>query len=144
VGAVLSQEGKHTSPSPPKCAKPVLNPIAYYSATFTPVERNYNIYKRELLAIMKPLAHWQPYLGWIKEPFTIPTDHANLQYWKSPKNTWHNGMQTFKNTTMRSTISPETSTYLQMPYHNHLEKTKGRMTIRASQSSHHKSSWSTC
>jgi hypothetical protein len=30
------------------------------------------------LAIIKSLAHWQPYLGWTKEPFTILTDHTNL------------------------------------------------------------------
>jgi RNase H-like domain found in reverse transcriptase len=35
---------------------------------------------------MKSLGHWQPYLGWTKEPFTILADHANLQYWKSPRN----------------------------------------------------------
>ena len=35
---------------------------------------------------MKALAHWRQYLGWTKEPFVIMTDHANLQYWKSPKN----------------------------------------------------------
>jgi hypothetical protein len=85
VGAVLSQEGK-TSPTLAKRTKPTTHPIAYYSATFTPTERNYNIYERELLAIMKSLAHWRPYIGWTKEPFTILTDHANLQYWKSPCN----------------------------------------------------------
>lgn len=36
--------------------------------------------------MIKALSHWQPYLGWTKFPFTIMTDHANLQYWKSPKN----------------------------------------------------------
>jgi hypothetical protein len=101
MGAVLSQEGKHTTPSLLKHTKPVLNPIAYYSATFTPVKRNYNIYEQELLAIMKSLAHCQPYLGWTKEPFTILTDHANLQYWKSPKNLnrwiarWHANLQEY-------------------------------------------------
>jgi hypothetical protein len=85
MGAVLSQEGK-TSPTLAKCTKPVTHPIAYYSATFTPTKCNYDIYERELLAIMKSLAHWRPYLGWTKEPFTILTDHANLQYWKSPRN----------------------------------------------------------
>jgi hypothetical protein len=82
VGAVLSQEGK-TSPTLAKRLKPVLHFISYYLATFTPTERNYDIYKRELLAVMKSLAHWRPYLGWTKEPFTILTNHANLQYWKS-------------------------------------------------------------
>ena len=84
VGTVLSQEGEK-SPSLVKRQKPVLHPAGYYSATFTPVERNYDIYERELLAVMKSLAHWRPYLGWTKEPFAILTDHANLQYWKAPK-----------------------------------------------------------
>jgi hypothetical protein len=57
MGTILLQEGKHTTPSLLKRTKPVLNPIAYYSATFTSVKRNYNIYERELLAIMKSLAH---------------------------------------------------------------------------------------
>jgi hypothetical protein len=86
VGAVLSQEGENTTTSLAKRSAPTLHPTAYYSATFTPTERNYDIYERELLAIMKSLAHWRPYLGWTREPFTILTDHANLQYWKAPKN----------------------------------------------------------
>jgi hypothetical protein len=100
VGAVLSQEGK-TSTTLAKQSKPVIHPTAYYSATFTPTERNYDIYERELLAIMKSLAHWRPYLGWTKEPFKILTDHANLQYWKSPKNLnrrtarWHADLQEY-------------------------------------------------
>src|SRR6266404_2589540 len=82
VGAILLQEGEHHTVS---SQKPKLHPIAYYSATFTPTERNYNIYERELLAIMKALTHWRHYLGWTKTPFTILTDHANLQYWKAPQ-----------------------------------------------------------
>jgi hypothetical protein len=101
VGAVLSQEGGNTTSSLLKRTKPVLHPIAYYSATFTPTERNYDIYERELLAMMKSLAHWRPYLGWTKEPFVIITDHANLQYWKSPQNLnrrtarWHANLQEY-------------------------------------------------
>ena len=77
------------------------HPVAFFSATFTPTERNYDIYERELLAVMKALAHWRPYLGWTKFPFTIMTDHANLQYWKSPKNLnrrtarWHADLQEY-------------------------------------------------
>jgi hypothetical protein len=85
VGTVLLQKGKN-SPFLCKNLKPKTHPIAYYSATFTPIEWNYNIYEQELLAIIKSLAHWRPYLGWTKEPFTILTDHANLQYWKAPRN----------------------------------------------------------
>src|SRR6266550_4311458 len=100
MGAILSQEGELT-PSLAKQTKPTLHPTAYYSAMFTPTERNYDIYKRELLAVMKSLAHWRPYLGWTKEPFTIMTDHANLQYWKSPRNLnrrtarWHADLQEY-------------------------------------------------
>jgi hypothetical protein len=101
VGAVLSQEGDITTTSLAKHSAPTLHPTAYYSATFTPTERNYDIYERELLAIMKSLAHWRPYLGWTREPFTILTDHANLQYWKAPKNLnrrtarWHADLQEY-------------------------------------------------
>jgi hypothetical protein len=101
VGAVLSQEGDITTTSLAKHSAPKLHPTAYYSATFTPTERNYDIYERELLAIMKSLAHWRPYLGWTREPFTILTDHANLQYWKAPKNLnrrtarWHADLQEY-------------------------------------------------
>ncbi len=100
VGTILSQEGK-TSTSLAKCQKPILHPIAYYSAMFTPTERNYDIYERELLAMMKSLAHWWPYLGWTKEPFIILTDHTNLQYWKSLRNLnwrtawWHADLQKY-------------------------------------------------
>ncbi len=77
VGVVLLQEGDLT-PRLAKRTKPTLYPTTYYSAMFTPTECNYDIYERELLAVMKSLAHWRPYLGWTKEPFTIMTDHTNL------------------------------------------------------------------
>jgi RNase H-like domain found in reverse transcriptase/Reverse transcriptase (RNA-dependent DNA polymerase) len=80
VGAILLQEGG-TSTS--NTNKPKLHPIAYYLATFTETEHNYDIYNRELLAIMKAITHWHPYLIWTKDPFIIFTDHANLLYWKS-------------------------------------------------------------
>jgi len=85
VGAILSQEGEsnilHVK-TPHK--KPKLHLVAYYSATFTEMECNYDIYDRELLAIMKAITHWRPYLIWTEEPFTIYIGHTNLLYWKSP------------------------------------------------------------
>ncbi len=86
IGAVLSQERGERDMPLDKKGKPKLHPIMYYSATFTPTECNYDIYERELLAVMKALAHWRHYLGWTKHPFTILTDHANLQYWKALQN----------------------------------------------------------
>ena len=95
VGAVLSQEGEIA----PKT--PHLFPIAYYSATFMAMERNYDIYERELLAVIKALQHWRQYLIWTQEPFIIQTDHANLLYWKSPRKLnqrtaqWHAELQDY-------------------------------------------------
>jgi hypothetical protein len=63
MGAVLLQEGERNTTSLAKCSKPIRHPVAYYSCTFIPAERNYDIYKRELLAVMKSLTHWRHYLG---------------------------------------------------------------------------------
>ena len=101
VGAILSQKGEHLSPSLAKRHKPVRHSVAYYSTTFSPTKRNYNIYKRELLAMMKSLAHWRQYLEWTREPFIILSDHDNLCYWKSPRNLnrrtarWHADLQEY-------------------------------------------------
>jgi RNase H-like domain found in reverse transcriptase/Reverse transcriptase (RNA-dependent DNA polymerase) len=96
VGAILSQEGGPNGQNQTKH-----HPITYYSATFTETEWNYDVYDRELLAIMKAITHWCPYLIWTKEPFKIFTDHANLLHWKSPcklnRRTarWHGELQDY-------------------------------------------------
>ena len=82
VGAKLSQEGEFDPLRPKSSTK--LHPIAYYSATFTPTEHNYDIHDRELLAIYKAIKHWRVYLIWTKTPFEVQMDHANLLFWKSP------------------------------------------------------------
>jgi len=82
VGAVLLQEGEI---NPFKPLKPKLHLLAYFLATFTPTERNYDVYERELLAVIKSLDHWRIYLGWTHKPIKIITDHANLMFWKSPR-----------------------------------------------------------
>jgi hypothetical protein len=103
MGAILSQEGdtETLTPAITKQTKSILHYIMYYLATFTPTEWNYDVYDQELLAIMKVLAHWWQYLGWTKVPFTIITDHANLQHWKSLQNLvwcvawWHINLQEY-------------------------------------------------
>jgi RNase H-like domain found in reverse transcriptase/Reverse transcriptase (RNA-dependent DNA polymerase) len=99
MGAILSQEGGSTDQN--TTHKPRLHPVAYYSVMFTQTECNYNIYEWELLAIMKAITHWQPYLIWTKEPFTILTDHTDLLHWKSPRKLnrsttrWHEELQDY-------------------------------------------------
>jgi hypothetical protein len=66
IGAVLSQEGGLDTlmPTLDKVkVKLVLHLVAYYLATFTPTQRNYDIYNQELLVIMMALNHWRQYLG---------------------------------------------------------------------------------
>ena len=49
-----------------------------------PVERNYKIYNKELLAIVEALDKWQQYLLDVVEKFEVWTDHKNLKYFKEP------------------------------------------------------------
>lgn len=53
-------------------------PIAYFSKTLSPAEQNYSTTEKELLAIIKSVKHFRPYLYGIK--FTIVTDHRPLQW----------------------------------------------------------------
>ena len=59
-------------------------PIAFFSRTMQPAERNYEIYDKELLAIVKVLTKQRQYLLNTMEPFEIWTDHENLKYFREP------------------------------------------------------------
>jgi len=43
-------------------------------------ERNYKIYDKEILAVIRYLEAWRYYLEGAKLEFEIWTDHKNLQY----------------------------------------------------------------
>ncbi len=64
---------------------PRLQPCAYYSKKLTPAGQNYNIGNRELLAIKLALKEWQNWLEGANHPFSIITDHKNLQYLRDAK-----------------------------------------------------------
>ena len=49
-----------------------------------PVERNYEIYDKELLAIVEALAKWRQYLLDAAEFFEVWMDHENLKYFREP------------------------------------------------------------
>ena len=57
----------------------------YYSKSFNLAERNYDIYDRELLAIIRALDEWQYHLKGAKHKIKIRTDHKNLEYFKQPQ-----------------------------------------------------------
>jgi hypothetical protein len=62
------------------------HPIAFRSESLSEPERNYEIYDRELLAIVQGLENWRHYLIGLPELFTIATDHRNLEYWTKARN----------------------------------------------------------
>ncbi len=64
---------------------PRLQPCAYYSNKLTPAEQNYDIGNRELLAIKLALEEWRLWLEGANHPFTVITDHKNLQYLRQAK-----------------------------------------------------------
>jgi len=57
----------------------LLRPCAYYSRKNIPAECNYEIYDKEMLAIINCLQEWDAELRSVKE-FQIRTDHKNLEY----------------------------------------------------------------
>ena len=63
-----------------------LHPCAYHSATFSPVEQNYDIYDRELLTFIQALKEWRHYLIGTEHLVTVIMDHKNLGYFKQPQN----------------------------------------------------------
>ncbi|SJL08520.1 uncharacterized protein ARMOST_11884 [Armillaria ostoyae] len=74
IGAVLSQEQEGR-----------WRPIAFMSKALTATEHNYEIYDKELLAIMLALSEWRHYLMGALEDVEIWTDHQNLQYFHKPQ-----------------------------------------------------------
>ena len=59
--------------------------IAYWSEALSAAERNYEIYDKEMLAIVQALKEWRQYLLGSNVPFEVWTDHANLTYFRSPQ-----------------------------------------------------------
>lgn len=74
TGAVLSQEhdGKW-------------HPVAFMSKALTEVERNYEIYDKELLAVVRALEEWSQYLKGAVHCFEILSDHQNLKYFQTAR-----------------------------------------------------------
>ena len=60
-----------------------LKPCGYISQALNPAERNYDIYDKELLAIIRALVAWRHYLLGSPHPVQVWCDHKNLTYFKS-------------------------------------------------------------
>ena len=65
--------------------KNILHPVAFYSRKLTPAEINYEIYDKEMLAIVTAFKEWRPYLEGSQHKITILTDHRNLEWFTETK-----------------------------------------------------------
>lgn len=79
TGGVLSQED----------VEGVLKPVAFFSKRLSPAECNYEIYDKELLAIIRCFEQWRPELEGAIYPVKVLSDHKNLQYFCTTKQLSH-------------------------------------------------------
>jgi len=65
----------------------LLHPVAFYSSKLTPQECNYEIYDKELLAIVRAFEEFRPELSSAEpdQPTEVLTDHRNLEYFMTTK-----------------------------------------------------------
>ena len=73
IGAVLSQEQDSK-----------WKPIVFLLRTMQQAEWNYEIYNKELLAVVEAIIKWRQYLLNTKETFKVLTDYENLKYFREP------------------------------------------------------------
>ncbi len=64
-------------------------PCAFYSCKLNPAEQNYDVGYRELLSMKAAFEEWRHWLEGAKHPFTVLTDHRNLEYLRSAKRLNH-------------------------------------------------------
>ena len=79
----------------------VAHPCAYLSQALVGAEQNYQVYDLELLAVIRALKAWWPYLISPPEPTIFYTDHQNITYFRQPQDLttrqmcWHSILQEY-------------------------------------------------
>ena len=63
----------------------VLHPIAFFSKKHSPAECNYDIYDKELMAIVRCFEEWRPEPEGALHPIQVLFDHQNLEYFMTTK-----------------------------------------------------------
>ena len=76
TGAILSQQDRTGQ----------WQPVAFVSQSLNETERNYKIYDKEMLAVMRAFYEWSHYLKGAKQIIEVLTDHKNLTYFRKPRN----------------------------------------------------------
>ena len=76
TGAILSQQSQAGT----------WKPVAFISQSLNETEQNYEIYDKEMLAVMRVFYEWSHYLKGAKQIIEVLTDHQNLTYFRKPQN----------------------------------------------------------
>ena len=63
----------------------ILHPVAFFSKKHSTTECNYEIYDKELLAIVRCFEEWRPELEGTPSPIKVISDHKNLEYFMTTK-----------------------------------------------------------
>ena len=63
----------------------ILHPVAFFSKKHLPAECNYEIYDKELMAIVRCLEEWRSELSSTPHPIKVLSDNRNLEYFMSTK-----------------------------------------------------------
>jgi len=63
-----------------KCEDRKWRPVAYLLKSLNKIERNYEIYNKEILAVIRGLENWRYLLEGTRFKFKIWTNHKNLEY----------------------------------------------------------------
>ena len=58
----------------------VLHPVAYYSRKLSPAEINYDVFDKEMLAIIENFREFRPWMVGTSKPIAVVSDHKNLEY----------------------------------------------------------------
>jgi len=74
IGAVLSQKDMQTN---------LWHPVAFFSKSLDVHERNYEIYDKELLAVIRGLEEYRDYLEGHPHKVEIWSDHQNLTFFRT-------------------------------------------------------------
>ena len=63
----------------------ILHPVAFFSKMQAPAECNYEIYDKELLAVVRAFEEWRAELQSVINPVQVLTNHKNLEYFTTTK-----------------------------------------------------------
>jgi len=63
-----------------KCSDKKWKPVAFISKSLSDMEKNYEIYDKEMLVVIRCLEVWRHFLEGAVVKFKIWTDHKNLGY----------------------------------------------------------------